>query len=156
MTRYPLFSRNCQESQSLTGNVLILGKHARNSSNMLPWILNSARRMQVQCSLFHLMTLSGGLRHFQTLSNSQWCNLDRIDRSSRYLRVQWLLPVLYNMYRRKHLNAVFRERKSSSTSCTYNTTRVWVCWLLGGKLTRETITWKNYLRPRLQAKWLRH
>ena len=35
------------------------------------------KRMQVQHSLFHFMTLSDGFRHFQTLSNSQWCNPHR-------------------------------------------------------------------------------
>ena len=56
--------------------VLILGKK-QTLSNMLRWVLNSARRMQVQYSLFHFTTLSGAFRHFQTLSNSQWCNAHR-------------------------------------------------------------------------------
>ena len=53
--------------------ILILGKQ-QTLSNMLWWILNSARRMQVQYSLFHFVQLAGAFRHFQTLSNSQWCN----------------------------------------------------------------------------------
>ena len=56
--------------------VLILGKQ-QTLSNMLRWIINSASRMQVQYSLFHFMALSGAFRHFQTLSNSQWCNRHR-------------------------------------------------------------------------------
>ena len=96
----------------------------------------------VYFTLWHFQVASGTL---QTFSNSQWCNPGRIDRSSRcFARVQWLLPVLYNMKRRfKHLNVVFWERKSSSMSCTYNTSQVWVCWLLGGELAHETITWKK-------------
>ena len=106
--------------------------------------------IQVQYSLFHFMTLSGAFRHFQTLSNSQWCNPHRyikpiVVSMLEWVRVQWLLPMLYNPYRRfKQLNDVFWERKSSCTSCTYNTSRGWVCWLLWGELARETITWKSY------------
>ena len=47
--------------------VFILGKQ-QTLSNMLPWILNSASRMQVQYSLFPFMTLSGGVRRTQARS----------------------------------------------------------------------------------------
>ena len=102
MTRYPLFSRNCHESQSLT---LLnrdphtsfcrfdLGK-ATNSFKYASWILNSTRECKyntVHFTLWHFQVASGTVKHFQTLSST-----NPIDRSSR-----WFLTCESSAWERK-------------------------------------------------------
>ena len=132
--------------------VLILGKQQTWTNPFKYASVNSdnrARRMQVQYSLFHIMTLSGAFRHFQTLSNSQWCNPHRQIKPIVVSMLECNYDSLQCCATRTEdssytVNVVFWERKSACTSCTYNSSRGWVCWLLWGALTRETITWKSY------------
>ena len=66
----PILDQYCSiEIPILPFVVLILSKQ-QTLSNMLRWILNSSRRMQVQYSLFHFMTLSGAFRCLQAPSNT--------------------------------------------------------------------------------------
>ena len=113
-SRYPLFSRNCHETQHLTSIVQSRFPYLLFSFwDMPPWILNSARRKQLQYNLFHFLALSGGFRHLKRLSNTfrhavmQPAPIDQDD-SCWLVRMQWLFSVWYNTYRRfKQFNIVF-------------------------------------------------
>ena len=98
--------------------------------------------------LFFLLILNYSVRSLHSQTNSYNNAVTQCHDGS-----QWLLPVLYNPYRRlKDLSVVFWESKSSCASCSYNTSRVWVCWLPGGeflakrspeKVTRDHVYNRN-------------
>ena len=124
-TWYPLFSRNCHESKSLTGIAQSRSPYCSSSwASNKPFqicfgkfstVQGECKYNTVYFTLWHFQVPSGTFKHFQTLSGAT-----RIDRSSRYNVVvsmleccQWLLPVLYNLYRRlKQLNIVFWDVKA--------------------------------------------
>ena len=76
--RYPWFSRNCHESQYLTGIV----------QSRFPYLLFrfeiclrefSTTQEESNCNttyftFWHFQVASDTLKHFQTLSDTQWCN----------------------------------------------------------------------------------
>ena len=112
----------------------------------------SSQRWKENSSLFNIVTLSSGFRHFQTLSDSQLCSPGPIDKADSYCNDSFQCCTTRIEDSSTYFNVVFWECKKSCTSCTYSTSRVWVCWLPWREPIRETITWKKLVQTMLTTK----